>query len=241
MENISIISIEGNIGSGKSTLLKKIQDWAQENYYSHIYFALEPVDDWIKTIDSDGKNILDKFYNNQEKWSFPFQMNSFISRVKCVHDAFASSNENDKLNYLDGDNLNNVMEKLVFVERSIYTDRNCFAKLLYENGKMTELEYNIYCKWNEWLSDEFNMKPDGYIYLRCLPEINEERIKERNRDEESSIPLDYLKQLHNKHDEWMLNATEDVPVLIINALENFREEEKMKDIFREIYEFIKEL
>ena len=86
MENITIISIEGNIGSGKSTLLKKIQDWAKENYYSHIYFALEPVDDWNEIRDKSGETILSKFYKDQEKYAFSFQMMAFITRYNKIQE-----------------------------------------------------------------------------------------------------------------------------------------------------------
>ena len=70
-------------------------------------------------------------------------MNSFISRVKKIQDAFFKDNGksiNTKLdqntledqiidNYFPKDEYMKIMDKLVFVERSIYTDRHCFAKL----------------------------------------------------------------------------------------------------------------
>ena len=115
---------------------------------------------------------------------------------------------------------------MLLVERSIYTDRHCFAKLCYESGKMTELEYNIYCNWNDWLSDHFKVKPDAYIYLRCEPDVNVERIKERSRDEESSIPKEYLEKLHEKHEEWMNTEKTRIPVLTIDANENFKDPKK---------------
>ena len=97
MENISIISIEGNIGSGKSTLLKKIQDWAKENYYSHIYFALEPVDDWNEIRDKSGETILSKFYKDQEKYAFSFQMMAFITRYNKIQELIDEILEKSKI------------------------------------------------------------------------------------------------------------------------------------------------
>lgn len=57
------------------------------------------------------------------------------------------------------------------------------------------------------------------VYLRAKPEICLERIKTRNRPEEQSITLDYLKQLHDRHEEWLLsqNQTSITPVLVIDA------------------------
>ena len=159
-----LIYIEGNIGSGKSTFIELLNNHL-DKFRIEPNVVLEPVDDWLNTKDSDGKHILEKFYGDQEKWSFAFQMNSFISRIKKIEDVFRMSHSGKG--------------EMVFAERSIYTDRHCFSKLCYENGKMTKMEYDIYCRWSDWLADEFHMKPDAYIYLRCLPNVNSERITER--------------------------------------------------------------
>lgn len=243
--NTMIIYVEGNIGSGKTTFINLLQDYLSkfDVLNKNAKLVLEPVDEWLKTEDSDGENILQKFYGDQEKWSFAFQMNSFISRVKKIQDEF--HNGDDKPLYNDVPKESqlitnyNVMEKLVFVERSIYTDYHCFAKLCYENGKMTKLEYDIYCKWNDWLSEQFNVKPDAYIYLRSDPTINDERIKERSRMGEDGIPLDYLKALHEKHDEWLNFEKEHVPVYVVDSTQNFKKKEVMDTIFEGIFEFVK--
>ena len=47
-------------------------------------------------------------------------MNSFISRIKRIEDM---------------DTVSDGKESLIFAERSIYTDKRCFAELCYENGK----------------------------------------------------------------------------------------------------------
>ena len=132
------------------------------------------------------------------------------------------------------------MEKLLFVERSIYTDKNCFAENCYESGKMSKLEYDVYCKWNNWLSDEFDVRPDAYIYLRCYPNVNYDRIEKRNRSGEENIPIEYLQTLHDKHDKWMAKEKEKIPVLTIDALQNFKDPEVMMKIVEDIYYFVKE-
>ncbi len=60
---------------------------------------------------------------------------------------------------------------------------------------------------------------DLIIYLRAKPETCLERIKTRNRPEEQSITLDYLKQLHERHEEWLSSQTRTLitPVLIVDA------------------------
>lgn len=48
---------------------------------------------------------------------------------------------------------------------------------------------------------------DGVIYLRAQPETCFARCQKRNRSEESSISLEYLKTVHQKHEDWL--ATEE--------------------------------
>ena len=216
------IYIEGNIGSGKSTFAKNIENY---NFALNKVIVQEPVDEWLETKDSDGKNILDKFYSDINRWSFTFQMNSFISRANKLH---KSVKENDK-------------NTLVFCERSVFSDKNVFAKNCYENGKMTLMEYNIYCKWNQWLATQFQLKPDAYIYLRCNPNVNSERIKKRARNEEENIPIEYLEQIHQKHEEWFNNNDENIPVLVIDSTLDFTKKEIMDELVEKIIDFFNEI
>jgi len=228
-----IIYVEGNIGSGKTTFLRLLKQYLPDLYEYNIdaSIVLEPVDLWLETLDSDGKNILEKFYEDQEKWGYAFQMNSFISRVKSIKDELNNSTNVG----IDGFPL----KKVVFVERSIYTDKNCFARLCYENSKMTKLEYDIYCNWNNWLSTEFEISPHSYIYLHCNPNVNNERIIERNRDGESNIPIKYLEQLHEKHEIWMKEEKDKgIPIFTIDSLENFKDPIKMGEIFDKLVKFM---
>ena len=227
-----IIYVEGNIGSGKSTfvdLLKKHLSNIFDDLNYKPVLVQEPVDEWMETRDSDGSNILEKFYGDIKRWSFTFQMNSFISRAHKIQETYN--------NFVSEHNF----EPLLFVERSIYTDRNAFALNCYESGKMTKMEYDIYCKWNDWLSTQFNLRPSAYIYLRCNPNVNYERIAKRNRDGEENIPLDYLENIHQKHETWMQKEFESVPVLTIDATEDFTTDEAMEDIVSKLHNFIENI
>lgn len=225
-----IIYIEGNIGTGKSTFVELLTNYissleAKGRFQTHL--IQEPVDEWLKTFDSDGKNILEKFYEDQDRWSFTFQMNSFISRAHKVQEITQSESVTS-----------NEKEPLLIVERSIYTDRHCFAKNCYESGKMTKLEYDVYCRWNDWLSDQFALRPKAYIYLRCPPEENVVRIAKRSREGECGIPLEYLKQLNQMHDSWMAQEKCTIPVLTIDATKNFLDPSVMNEIFSELDTFL---
>ena len=236
-----LIYIEGNIGTGKTTFLNLLKNYIEKfrdiNLDARV--VLEPVDEWMETRDSDGKNILEKFYSDQGRYSYIFQMNSFISRIKRIADESSKPSLLKEHTKNTADTADNSMEKLMLVERSIYTDKNCFAENCYESGTMTKLEYDVYCKWNNWLSDEFNVRPDAYIYLRCFPNVNSDRIAKRSRDGESNIPIEYLEILHNKHEKWMAKEKESIPVLTIDALEDFNDPEVMDRIVEDIYNFVK--
>ena len=91
---IKIVSIEGNIGSGKSTLLDNLRHYYKDNV--RVIFLKEPVDEWEKIKDTNGHTMLQKFYENQEKYSFSFQMMAYISRLKILRDTIKNINPNDK-------------------------------------------------------------------------------------------------------------------------------------------------
>ena len=224
-----MIYIEGNIGAGKSTFVRQLgkylSNFRNQNVDPRI--IQEPVDEWLETKESDGKNILEKFYENIDRWSFAFQMNSFISRTKKIQDVVDKEDSE-----ATGLQLDYPMRQALFIERSVYTDRYVFAENCYENNNMTKMEYDIYCKWNDWLSNKFELAPSAYIYLKCEPETASERIMKRARTEEDSIPLEYLKQVHDKHENWMSKEMENgIPILTINANEDFTQDEKMNECF----------
>jgi deoxycitidine kinase len=181
--------IEGNIGSGKSTLLNYLEN------SDNIEVIPEPVDLWVSIKDSNGKNLLQHFYEDMERNSYMFQAMVFKTRLQSI----------DK-----------PQEKpLRFSERSIWTDRYVFGKMCIEDKKMNSIESECYHYWFDWLENKFRPQPDGIIYVRCSPEKCLERIHKRGRSEENNIPLEYLTKLHNSHEEW-LNTWTQTPVIVID-------------------------
>lgn len=239
--------IEANIGGGKSTFTRKLM---QGIYKSRKYnydvvpgkntlLLLEPVDEWVKMKDSKGKNILEHYYADPKKYSFSFQMNSFISRCeKLLEETKKHINDNIDHVILSG---SPTSAGPVIMERSVYSDYYCFARNCFENGSMTEIEYKIYQKWFHWLTKSFSIKSKGYIYIRTDPEVCYERVKKRSRNAEGIIPLEYLTDLHNKHEEWLLSFPED-EVLVLDGNRDFESDEEIfNEYVLKIREFLKNM
>ena len=176
----TILSIEGNIGSGKSTII----NYLKKNYSKdeHIIFLPEPVDEWEKIKDDKGHTILTKFYNDQKKYSFAFQMMAYISRLNILRKTIQEN-----------------PGKIIISERSLYTDKYVFAQMLYDDQKMESVEYQIYNNWFHSFSDLAPLHK--VIYLKTDPDVSFQRIQDRNRTGESSIPFDYIQNCHKYHDK----------------------------------------
>ena len=183
-----IISIEGNIGSGKSTLLKNLKEFYNpENQAKNcknlsICFLDEPVELWNTIKDSNGVTILEKYYDNIEKYAFAFQMMAYISRLSLFRKALQGNYD------------------VIITERSIYTDFYVFAQMLYDDKKIEEIEFVIYKKWFDEFIDE--LPKINYIYIKTDPDIAHQRVLKRSRQGET-IPLEYLEKCHSYHEKWL--------------------------------------
>jgi deoxyadenosine/deoxycytidine kinase len=206
---IQIISIEGNIGSGKSTLLANLKKHFNDNH--RVIFLREPVDEWSKIKDEHGVTILEKFYADQDKYSFSFQMMAYISRLKLLKESIKDIEEDIKHVFWDHiDDRHNLPRKLKYViitERSLFTDKMVFAKMLYDSGKIELINYQIYLNWFNTFADEF--KVDKIIYVNANPDICYERVGKRHRDGEDNIPLEYLKNCHEYHNNMLDKSLPD--------------------------------
>lgn len=190
--NVKIISIEGNIGSGKSTFVEYCKNNLPEINNYKIVFVDEPVNLWEKIKDKNGKNIIQNFYENQEKYAFPFQIIAFISRLMYLKNKI-----NDSINELTEPN----KKICVITERSIYTDCFVFAEMLKNTGKMNDICHEIYLQMFNEFSKDFSL--NSVIYINATPEKCYERINKRNRHGEENISLDYLFECHQMHEEYI--------------------------------------
>jgi deoxyadenosine/deoxycytidine kinase len=223
-----IISFDGNIGSGKSSAVQYFKQNFEKfcnlkTQHYKVCFLDEPVEQWEFIIDiEDGKNAIQKFYEDNEKYAFPFQMMAYISRLSLFKQALKQDYD------------------IIFTERSMFTDKNVFAQMLYDSKKMNTIEYQIYLKWfDEFLETINTIKT---VYIRTIPEICAKRVLKRARLGEN-IPLDYLKDCHYYHDKWLNDPSkiEEGKVLVIDGneetntsvfIENKYYEELMEKVFK---------
>ena len=187
-----LFAVDGNIGSGKSSRVNDLKKHLKHN--PSFIFLQEPVDDWNSIKSKDGTTMLQKFYCDQNKYAFSFQMMAYISRLSLLRKTIR---ENPDCH--------------IVTERSIFTDRNVFAKMLYDDDKIEEVHYQIYLKWFDEFAKE--TKIDGVIYVHTSPNVCYDRIKKRSRTGEESIPLEYLKKCHEYHDKWILNEEENLQII----------------------------
>jgi len=210
---VLIISIDGNIGSGKSTALKFLKDKNKNN--NNIIFLQEPIDIWNE-IKYEGKTILEKFYENQEKYAFPFQMMAFITRYNILLNTIKKN-----------------PDAIIITERSLYTDKYVFAKMLFESTQMNNFEYQIYNKWFDTFIQ--NLPEHKYIYFYSSPSVCYDRIAKRSRVGEDLISLSYLENCNVYHDD-MFKELE--PSLKINLDEYDLNENTYDDMINIIEDFI---
>lgn len=138
------IGISGNICAGKTYLCNRLKE-PRYGYTPHFECVSE-------------NPILEKFYDNKEKYSFPLQ-------VFFLNKRFASAKE---ISNLKGKHLQ---------DRTIYED-HVFARVLYEDGILEEEFYNIYKE----LFDNMMLHvryPDFFIYLDVDPAICLKRVAQR--------------------------------------------------------------
>jgi deoxyguanosine kinase len=204
-----IISLDGNIGAGKSTLLNAIREKIPE-----INYVDEPVGQWTALKDSNGKNLLELFYEDKKRWAYTFQNCAILTRLKNIQDAI------QKLDMTSSE------QHIVLTERSVLTDRYVFAEMLRNSGDIDPLEWDLYEMWFNNFAKKLPIR--AIIYLSTSATTSNKRIKIRNRHGEENISIDYLNSLDEQHKKWITNT--DVPCLELSTEEGVSLDENIEKI-----------
>ncbi|KAJ8400447.1 hypothetical protein AAFF_G00395710 [Aldrovandia affinis] len=186
-----VICIEGNIASGKTTCL---------DYFSKasdIEVLTEPVSKWRNV---QGHNPLGLMYQDPTRWGLTLQTYvqlTMLDRHLCTTPA-----------------------PVRMMERSIYSAKYIFVENLYRSGKMPDVDFVVLSEWFDWITQNISIPVDLIVYLQTTPETCFARLKERCREEEKMIPMEYLETIHQLYEDWLINKTSfkvPAPVLVIPA------------------------
>jgi len=152
---------------------------------------------WQPFFEPEANNpYLPDFYKDMDAWGFHSQI-YFLSHRLRVYCELAKCTDS------------------VILDRSLYEDAEVFAYTLYQNGHLSQRDYETYKALYQSLLT-FLPAPDLVIYLRAKVDTLVERIQQRDRDYERAIDRQYLEQLNSAYETWITNFSL-CPVLTVPA------------------------
>jgi deoxyadenosine/deoxycytidine kinase len=152
---------------------------------------------WEPFYEANAENpYLADFYADMQRWSFHSQV--FFLGKRLEHHRQLLDHPTS-----------------VIQDRTVYEDAEIFARNLYEQGSMSERDYDAYCRLYQAIR-AFVPPPDLIVYLQASVDMLLARIAQRGRDFERSISRDYLSQLNLFYQEWIDQWTA-CPVLRVAA------------------------
>ncbi len=171
--------IEGNIGAGKTTLAKMITEDTDAKLVLE-QFADNP--------------FLPKFYNDQERYSFPLELSFLADRYYQI-------------------------KKQVFnpdLFHSLIVSDYFFAKsAIFAQNTLKEDEYRLFRQIFDIVFESMP-KPDLYVYLHADTNQLLENIKSRGRVYEQNISGEYLEKIKNGYFGFFKHIT-SFPILVIDV------------------------
>ena len=139
---------------------------------------------------------LEPFYLDMDRWSFNLQIYFLYNRFKSQTGLLSKG-------------------KSFIQDRTIYEDKEIFARNLYELGKLSKTDWNTYRKLYEEII-KFVKSPDLIVYLNTSTDVLMSRIKNRKRDFEKEISAEYIHSLNIYYNKW-INRLDPSQVLIVNT------------------------
>ncbi len=126
---------------------------------------------------------LDDFYADPHRWAYDAQIfmvsHRFRRQMEVVHAA---------------------EHKGFILDRCFHEDR-VFAEVNHEIGHISDRDWNTYLHLYESFC-RVVPPPEIVVYLRTSPEVASQRIRQRGRESEQSISMEYMRRLHYAYDRW---------------------------------------
>jgi deoxyguanosine kinase len=183
MKNIPFIAVEGPIGVGKTSLSKCISN--------ELGYPL------LKEIVEENP-FLNKFYDNQDEWSFQTEMFFLCNRYKQLHD---------------------IEKEYLEKNQGVVADYHIFKNTIFAQQTLHNGEYEKYMKIYDILTKDMPV-PNVIVYLNASLDTLLKRISFRGRSFEENIDPRYLQTLSNDYEIFMKRFKEthpDVPVLFFSG------------------------
>ena len=157
-------------------------------------------------------------------------MMAYVSRLKVLRDELKNIQfSEDK-------------KTIIITERSLYTDKMVFAKMLYDSGKIEYINYQIYLNWFDTFSEEFPVHK--IVYVKTCPEKCYSRVHKRSRDGEENIPLDYLINCSKYHNDMLdMSSSECIcnnQIVLDGNIDNYENKKQLEIWSSDIDKFIKQ-
>ncbi|MCX7695903.1 MAG: deoxynucleoside kinase [Caloramator sp.] len=185
----NMLVIDGVVGAGKTTLMNILKSEGFIPFEEPVY----------------NNPILEKFYYDRHRYSFPLQIFFLNKRFKHIKEA-------------------SLIENAV-MDRSIYGDV-IFAKMLMESGEMSKEEFELYIELFENMLEHCH-PPKLMVYLEVSVDEAIRRIYQRGREYEKVVERAYWERL-NKHYQEYFEQYSISPILKINV-DNLDFENNLKD------------
>lgn len=153
----------------------------------------------IRLFSLSGHNLLDLLYKNPDRFAMPFQ--DYVTLTMLKHHIKPTS------------------KPVKLMERSIFSARYCFVEKMLRSNMIHESMYHVLQEWYDFIHEHHQIHCDLVVYLRTTPEVAHGRVKLRARDEESCVPIQYLSDLHDLHERWLIHGEfyRPAPVHVIDA------------------------
>lgn len=193
-----LLAVVGNIGAGKSTFLNRVHDIVQDTpgagtaAFHAVQLAQEDVDRWKLVKDSNGvvHDLLEMYYCNQKDEAVRFQTNMLNKRLEQQHDMDAAMRKSCPS--AQGQPCPR-RHHLRIAERSVKCGL-VFADVLRKNDNLSALDYAMF-QTTVACFDRSTHRPDATVFLDVSATECNERMRARNRDAETGVPLEYLESL----------------------------------------------
>ncbi len=136
------------------------------------------------------------FYEDMGRWSFHSQVFFLARRLRQHHALLQHGGP-------------------VLQDRSVYEDAEIFARNLFEQGHLSQRDWDNYMELYRTLSAMLE-PPDLIVYLRASVPTLRRRIRSRGRAYEQGVSDDYLERLNRLYDAWTAGFTLS-PVLTVET------------------------